>query len=200
MSHASLLGACATLVALLGVPSPAATRAPARRDPGVAQAPAADSVVEFRLHDQFGRVHEAATYRGQPLIVVGAGRGGRDAGTAWVEQLRAMQGGPDAAGALPAGALPVVAVADLRGVPRLLRRLVRGRFPEDRARAVLLDWEGSLARRFGFDSERCTLLVVGPGGRAHLRTTSAAVDTALARTLLREAAALTATTASGPSS
>lgn len=181
----SLLGACALLLAADG---PAASGA---AGPAPPTAIAADSLLEFRLHDQFGQLHDAATYRGRTLIVVAAGRGGRDAGTAWVEHLRAVQDS--------VGALPVLAVADLRGVPRLLRRIVRGRFPEDRRRAVLLDWDGALARRFGFDAERCTLLVVGPGGRAHMRTTSAAVDTALARTLLREAAALTATAASGSS-
>lgn len=146
-----------------------------------------DSVVEFRLSDQFGRVHDASTYRGRALVVVGAGRAGRADGTAWVESLRALQ-----ADTAEAGAHPVVAVADLRGVPRLLRRVVRGRFPDERSRAVLLDWDGSVARRHGFDSERCTILVVGPTGRVHVQTTTAAVDTALARTILRQATELTA--------
>lgn len=186
------MGTCALLLAIDGPPS--ADAAPTRPVATAAATVVADSLLEFRLHDQFGRLHDAAAYRGRTLIVVGAGRGGRDAGTAWVEHLRALQ---DSGGGT--NALPVVAVADLRGVPRLLRRLVRGRFPDDRRRAVLLDWDGALARRFGFDTERCTLLVVGPSGRAHARTTTMAVDTTLARTLLREAAQLTPATASGPS-
>jgi len=185
-----LLVACAVLVAIGARAQPvAAVRA--------ARLVAADSLLEFRLHDQFGQLHDAAAYRGRTLILVGAGRGGRDAGTAWVEHLRAVQDSGGGADTLQA--VPVVAVADLRGVPRLLRRLVRGRFPDDRRRAVLLDWDGALARRFGFDTERCTLLVVGPSGRAHARTTTMAVDTTLARTLLREAAQLTTATAAGGS-
>ena len=187
-----LLAACVALVALVAVGARAQPVAAVRASGGVA----ADSLLEFRLHDQFGQVHDAATYRGRTLIVVAAGRGGRDAGTAWVEHLRALQDSARDDAVLPA--LPVVAIADLRGVPRLLRRLVRGRFPEDRRRAVLLDWDGALARRFGLDVDRCTLLVVGPSGRAHARTTTMAVDTTLARTLLREAALLTTATASGP--
>lgn len=171
-----------------------ASAAGVRTAPGLvpAAAPVADSLVAFRLNDQFGQAHDAAAYRGRALLVVGAGRGGRAAGTAWVETLRALQ--DSAAGP---SALPVVAVADLRGVPRLLRRLVRGRFPDDRRQAVLLDWDGALARRHGFDTERCTILLVGPGGRPHAQTTTAAVDTALARELLRTAAGLSPTALSG---
>jgi hypothetical protein len=148
-------------------------------------APAADSVVGFRLRDQFGRVHDAADYRGRVLILVGAGRGGRAAGTAWVDALRGLQ--PDSAAT---AAIPVVAVADLRGVPRLLRRVVRGRFPDDPRRAVLLDWDGALARRLDFHAERCTIVLVGPDGRPGAWTSPAAVDTSAARELLRQAAEL----------
>jgi hypothetical protein len=200
------LAVCACALALHVAPPPAVpARAPAApsttspgvvsRPPGPARAggwlPAGDSAVGFRLSDQFGRVHDAAAYRGRPLLLVGAGRGGRAAATAWVEALRGLQGDP--AGAAPA--LSVVAVADLRGVPRLLRRVVRGRFPDDRGQAVLLDWDGTLARRYQFAGDSCTILLVGPAGRAHAQTTRTAVagvvDTARARALLREAAALT---------
>jgi hypothetical protein len=152
--------------------------------------PAADSLVDFRLTDQFGKVHETATYRGRPLLLVGAGRAGRAAGTAWVGTLRGLQGDSADVGAAP---IPVVAVADLRGVPRLLRRMVRGRFPDDRRQAVLLDWDGTLARGLGLDPERCTILLVGPQGDVQARATALAVDSAAARTLLRQAAALGAT-------
>ena len=158
----------------------------------VADAIVADSLVDFRLSDQFGRVHAAAEYQGRALLLVGAGRGGRAVGTAWVETLRALQ--DDAAGA---GRVPVVAVADLRGVPRLLRRFARGQFPRDRRQPVLLDWDGALARRLAFDREQCTILVVGPAGQIHLRSTIGAVDTATALALLRQAAELTPAELSG---
>jgi hypothetical protein len=161
--------------------------------PRVVRAPEPDSLVAFRLSDQFGRVQDAGDLRGRAYLLVGAGRGGRTAGTAWVESLRALQS--DSAG--PA-ALPVVAVADLRGVPRLLRRVVRGRFPDDRSQGVLLDWEGTLARQLGFDVQQCTIVVVGPSGRVHARTTTAAVDVDSARAILRRAQSLSATAMAEP--
>jgi hypothetical protein len=185
----TLVGACALWLAL-GERATTASGADVGTPPA---AVVADSTLAFRLSDQFGRVHDAAEYRGRTLLLVGAGRGGREAGTAWVEHLRAVQ---DSMGVVPAH--PVVAVADLRGVPRLLRRLVRSRFPSEPGRAVLLDWEGTVARRLGFDTERCTLLVIGPTGRAHAQHTTVAVDPALARAVLQEAAQLGPGTASAP--
>jgi hypothetical protein len=168
----------------------AATAPPPLARPGATghargRVPVADSALGFRLGDQFGRVHDAAEYRGRPMILVGAARGGRAAGTAWVEVLRGLQVDSGAA-----AAVPVVAVADLRGVPRLLRRIVRGRFPDDRHRVVLLDWDGALARRLRFEADRCTIVLVGPDGHPGARTSPTAVDTAAARELLRQAAEL----------
>ena len=170
--------------------APVGAPASARKlSPPLAARPAEpDSVVAFRLSDQFGRVQDAADLRGRAYLMVGAGRGGRTAGTAWVESLRALQS--DSAG--PA-VLPVVAVADLRGVPRLLRRVVRARFPDDRRQGVLLDWEGTLARQLGFDVQQCTIVLVGPSGRVHGRTTTAVVDLDSARAILRQAQALSST-------
>jgi hypothetical protein len=156
---------------------------------GVASAaaqPVQDSTLAFRLTDQFGQVHDAARFRGRPLILVGAGRGGRSVGTGWVVALRGMQ--DDSAGA---AFVPVVAVADLRGLPRLLRRLVRAQFPDDRRQPVLLDWNGSVARQLAFDPTRCTIVVIGPDGQAHARVTPDSVDAAGARALLRQARVLT---------
>ncbi len=95
--------------------------------------------------------------------------------------------------------MPVVAVADLRGLPRLLRRVARRQFPKDRRQPVLIDWDGTLARRLALDPGRCTILLVGPAGELHARWTPGAVDTVFARALLRRAAALTPTSdASAP--
>jgi hypothetical protein len=181
------------LALALALATPGLTVRPQATGRADASAPAADSALGFRLSDQFGRVHDAAEYRGRAMILVGAGRGGRAAGTAWVEALRGLQ-----ADSAEAATIPVVAVADLRGVPRLLRRLARGRFPDDPRQAVLLDWNGTLARRLGFDAERCTIVLVGPEGRPGARTTPVAIDTAAARELLRQAAELAPVAPSAP--
>jgi hypothetical protein len=145
--------------------------------------PTDDGTVVFHLRDQFGRVHDAAALRGRALLVVAAARGGRAVGTAWVESLRAMRVDSGTAQSEAVAPLPVVAVADLRGVPWLLRRIVRAQFPDDARQPVLLDWDGSLARRLALDRDRCTVLLVDRGGRIVRRITPDAVDSVAARAI-----------------
>ena len=145
-------------------------------------AAAGDTVVRFRLEDQFGRVHTPATYAGAPVFIVGAAQGGRATARAWALALTAEL---EASAAAPR--ITVLPVADLRGVPRLLRRLVRGRFPQEKGEQVLLDWEGSLAQAHGFERDECTVLLVGPTGEVLRRTSTTTVDAALVREFARQA-------------
>lgn len=161
------------------------SRAAVSAGPGGAGATAmrlsVDSVVQFRLRDQFGRVHDAADYRGRTVYLVGAGRGGRTSATAWAAALGPLARGADGRG----GA--VVPIADLQGVPRLLRGLVRGRFPRAPGTAVLLDWDGAVSQRLGFDPAQSTVLVLAPDGRPVLRADVSGVDTAAAASFVQRA-------------
>jgi hypothetical protein len=139
-----------------------------------------DTVVRFRLEDQFGRVHTPATYAGAPMFIVGADQGGRATARAWALALTAEL---EASGGAPG--ITVLPVADLRRVPRLLRRLVRGRFPKEKGEQVLLDWEGTLARAYAFTPDECTVLLVGPTGQVVRRASTAVMDSAMVREFAR---------------
>lgn len=192
------------LVPLHGGHASAVTRPPTAHRAPQATAPVrastarkVDSVVQFRLPDQFGRVYDAAEYRGRRFYVVAAGSGGRSAATAWGTMLpRALAAGADPAPAADTLPAPVVLVADLRGVPRWLRGLVRGRFPHARRDAVLLDWTGALAVQLALDPARCTVVAVSPAGRPMLRLTTLSADTAEVAAFVRRADA--AMVAAGP--
>jgi hypothetical protein len=197
-SSLALATAVATVVAAVAAPLGAQPpepggAVPARAALSTRPAFTTDSALAFGLRDQFGRRHDAASYRGRAVVIVGAGRAGRAAGTEWVQLLRGLQ-----ADTSRGAAVPVVPVADLRGVPRLLRRIVRGRFPTQPDQAVLLDWDGAVAEQFGFDRERCTILIVGPAGRAHAQMSTSAVDSVLAREILRRAGELGPPAVVGP--
>lgn len=183
-----------TMAAVLLAARPSAGSAPDAAP--AARRLAVDSAVQFRLNDQFGQLHDAADYRGRPVYLVGAGRGGRASATAWAAALGPLVRGADG----NAGA--VVPVADLQGVPRLLRGLVRGRFPRAPGSAVLLDWDGAVSRRLGFDPAQSTILVLAPSGRPVLRAHTLGVDTAEAAAFVRHArgAVEDAGAAGGPAS
>lgn len=148
--------------------------------------------MQFRLADQFGRMHDAAEYRGRPLYVVGANRVGRASATAWATTLGPLLAGAD--GHAPGAVVPV---ASLERVPRVLRGLVRGRFPTDPRHAVLLDWDGAVTRRLAFDPTRATIVAVGADGRPVLRLATLAADSATVATFLARAEAAMRTTWAG---
>ena len=113
--------------------------APARRTPSPRPAAAPQSpparLPDFVLADQFGREVDQATYARVPVVLVVGDREGAPGVALWTAALRAVIGDDDT------GVLPI---ADLRGVPRVLRRMVRRLLPTNAAHWCAIDWEGVL--------------------------------------------------------
>ena len=91
---------------------------------------------DFALADQFGREVDTTTYAGVPLIVVVGNREGATGVALWTAALRAVIG--------EEGDTHVLPVAELGGVPRMLRRMVKRLLPRDPAQWCALDWDGQL--------------------------------------------------------
>ena len=93
----------------------------------------------FQLHDQFGRATERAAFDCCPLIVMVGSREGAAGVAQWTAALRAQLGEGSATAVLP--------VADLVGVPRMIRGLVLRLLPRDPAHWCAIDWDGQLGAR-----------------------------------------------------
>ncbi|CAN5831446.1 hypothetical protein BH11GEM1_BH11GEM1_26500 [soil metagenome] len=91
---------------------------------------------DFALDDQFGRELDSSTYDGVPLIVVVGNREGASGVALWTAALRAVIEGR--------GDTHVLPVAEVNGVPRLLRRMVSRLLPRDPEQWCALDWDGQL--------------------------------------------------------
>ena len=91
---------------------------------------------DFALVDQFGRELDESTYAGVSVIVVVGDRDGAKGVALWTSALRAVIGEESETHVLP--------VADLGGVPRMLRRMVRRLLPRDPAHWCALDWDGQV--------------------------------------------------------
>lgn len=103
--------------------------------PGASHAPPS-RVPFFRLSDQFGRDIDATLYTGVPLIIVAGNREGAGGVALWTAAFRAEIGDQGGASVLP--------VADLGGVPRVVRRLVRRLLPREPAHWCAIDWDGQV--------------------------------------------------------
>ena len=91
---------------------------------------------DFQLFDQFGRELDHGTYDGVPLVLVVGDRQGAPGVALWTAALRAVIGSDDDTSVLP--------IADLRGVPRVLRGMVKRLLPTDPDHWCAIDWEGQL--------------------------------------------------------
>ncbi|MBX9929664.1 MAG: hypothetical protein K2X99_12235 [Gemmatimonadaceae bacterium] len=146
--------------------------------PGGAQEPAPATLPTFAIADQFGARVSRSDVRG-PVIILVADRAGFDGMLAWAPRLRS---------ALPAGTR-VIAVADMKGAPRLIRGMIRSRMPKDSTNRFLLDWDGALGRPIrGENRSLVAAIYAADGSRRAVRAlplnaTAALVDelAALAR-------------------
>ena len=69
-------------------------------------------------------------------------------------------------------------LASLPAMPGFMRGFVRGKFPQDKAQWVLLDWGGTLAKAYQVPHGCCNVLVFGPDGRFLAHVAGREVDPA----------------------
>lgn len=128
------------------------------------------------LADQFGRAVDTTTYAGVPLIVVVGNREGATGVALWTAALRAVIG--------EEGDTHVLPVAELGGVPRMLRRMVKRLLPRDPAQWCALDWDGQLGAPIR--GTVAPLVAAAYGADRALRTwTALPVDTVESALLVR---------------
>lgn len=125
-----------------------------------AQTPVGSPAPGFELRDQYDSVFTLGSTHGRVvLLVVGDRRGNQYMG-AYTRPVRER---------FSAEQLRIVPIANLRGVPFFVKGSVRGRFrgttPEGRPRSpVLLDWNGTIARLYGFRSDLTNVYLIDAGG------------------------------------
>lgn len=117
------------------------------------------SLIEYEIEDQFERQHRDEELRGRVAVVIAAGRKGREFTSPWGDAVRSRLAGP-----VESGSVAVLPVADLRGVPGFMKGRVRGRFPEEPERWILMDWGGRFAEAYDLDEESVSLLLFGADG------------------------------------
>jgi len=145
----------------------------------------ARALVDFRLTDQFGRVHAAAEYRGEVVVVVGSDRAGSGYVPQWIAAVR------DALADEPGWPhVRTIGVADVRGVPALFRPMVGLLLQRTAERGVLLDWEGVFARAYDFVPGECNVIVVDREGRLVLQLSGQEVERVRAGLLVQRLRAL----------
>lgn len=138
--------------------------------PLAAQEPA---LIEFDLKDQFDREYSHESWQGKILIVIGSDREGSQYNERWGEAIhKALADSPGFS------YVQFVGVADLRGVPFFLKSFVKGKFPENRSKWLLMDWKGAFAKSYQFKGDVSNILIFAPRGERLLQKTVTQLDPA----------------------
>jgi hypothetical protein len=125
------------------------------------------SLIPFRLVDHRGDTHTEAELKNRVVLILEADRGGSRFVAPWSSGIR------QALGDAPSDtAFQRLRVADVRGVPSLLRPFIAGFFGGAGAAPTLLDWDGLFARAYDLPLQACNLpgrRPLGPHRRASER-------------------------------
>ena len=128
-------------------------------------------LLDFELEDQFGNVHRRSDVQGTVVLLNGSDKGGVQFNGVWG---KAIQG---ALGDHPAyDQISQLAYANLRGVPFFLKKLIRGKFPQEPERWTLMDWKGVVASTYEFAPKSTNLLLFAPDGSLVLHASGRELD------------------------
>lgn len=136
-------------------------------------APPPGRLIEFALEDQFERGYTPQSFAGRHLLILASDRGGSKFNPGWGDALRQAL---TAAGLRQA--VEIVGVSDLRAVPGFLRSFVRGKFPDEPEKWVLMDWTGIFAEAYDLEPKACNILLFDGVGELLYRGHGREVDPA----------------------
>ncbi|MCS7079158.1 MAG: hypothetical protein NZ585_03795 [Chloracidobacterium sp.] len=109
----------------------------------------------FTLTDQYNRPHTIAFPMSKPLVLMLGDRGGSKQIEPWVRELYQRYG----------DSIEIQGVAILRGVPPLIRPMIRSQLRSRAPKSVLLDWSGNVADMYHCRSDVCNVVVIDRQGR-----------------------------------
>ncbi len=126
-------------------------------------------VAGFTLQDQYDAAHEIKFPRERPLILVVSDRKGSEGIAGWITPL-AKQFRPE---------LDFFGVADLSTVPKPLRAKIQGYFKKGLDYPVMLDWDGSVLKKFNYKKKEPNLFLINTRGEIVKSTFGLATEAAL---------------------
>ncbi|KAA3618307.1 MAG: hypothetical protein D8M58_20605 [Calditrichaeota bacterium] len=115
-----------------------------------------ENLIDFKIKDQFDKVHEKSDFSDKIVVIVGSDREGSKYNDLWVkailDSLEKNNTGKH---------VSFIGVADLSAVPFFMRGIVQGFFPSDTTKRILMDWDGEFAETYKFKEEHCNIAIFG---------------------------------------
>lgn len=124
----------------------------------------------LELRDQFDTPQRFAFPMTNVLVLTIADNKGSEQIDGWVAALKIRY----------AGRIDLRGLADVGGVPAMLRGRVRRKFQETRKYPVMMDWSGTNCAAFGYEKGVAKILLLGRDGTICARFSGAATSAAVA--------------------
>ena len=119
---------------------------------------------EFSLEDQNGNVYSLEFPQEKIVIVVIGDKDSADQIEGWLRPLYERYG----------KRLEIYGIADLSAVPSFGRGVARAIIRQKTSYSVMLDWNGAVSRRYGFERKKANIFVIDRDGTIVARQTGAA--------------------------
>ncbi|MCI0618780.1 hypothetical protein L0244_37880 [bacterium] len=117
------------------------------------------TLIAFKIEDQFDQAHSDQDYRESIVIIIGSDKNGSKYNGVWSKAIR-----DSLKQEMNFARIKFLNVADVRSVPFFIKGFVKGKFPKEKERWVLLDWKGRLAKAYNFVSEACNIVIFDRNG------------------------------------
>lgn len=131
--------------------------------------PPAHAPASIELRDQYDAPQRLTFPATNVVVLTIADKKGSEQIDGWVTALKARY----------AGRIELRGLAEVSGVPSLLRGKVRRKFQETRTYPVMMDWSGGVCGQLGFQPGLANLLVIARDGTIHARVAGPAREPAL---------------------
>ena len=134
----------------------------------------ASALIDFEIRDQFDHVHTDESFAGLPLVLIGADSADSagSAGTGgWSKELQRVVREHGLSRSVRFAGL-----ADLRSVPRFMRKTVRGSFGTEPSEWLMLDWKGQFPEAYGFERRSANVLLFDADGELLFQAAGREVD------------------------
>jgi hypothetical protein len=132
-----------------------------------------NTLIPFRLQDQFGVTYTDEAYKDYYVILVGGDRKGSQYCFIWSDSIKSeLRNDP------LKEKIKVLGIADLQTAPSYLQSFIKGKFPSERKYWVLLDWEGIFAGAYLFQPDVSNIILFNPEGKRFYSTTVTEVEKA----------------------
>jgi cytochrome oxidase Cu insertion factor (SCO1/SenC/PrrC family) len=125
-----------------------------------AEAPIGSAAPDFTIKDQYDQEVQLSSQRGKAVLLIYGDNLGSDYMGAWARSVRESAA---------ASSVTVTRIANLRALPALLRSYVKRQFLKTNAEGkpnspVLLDWDGAVAKTYGFTEDLTNVYLIDEAG------------------------------------